>query len=600
MTQTDTQNGESEMYRTTGPRIGRRNFMRATAAGAGAVAVGASTQTRYSPIQSAQALPPAVVAGGWMTGVVVADWTLREVSEWLDDDDPDEELSFDAAMEIYDGVFAERASSWHSSIVDNQNILEGLDNVAFHVAKLAAFEELEDGSPTESEVQDAAIDAMEEHLATVQENLVTSWNELHYRLQGALDVLIEEDVESNDEWLGAHREFASGVQPTQTKDPVQVSLVNGDTVDSYEMRDPIDAPPDREDTYAFIFSKDGSNYDYEIEDEEEWDDWQAMSTREQQNHAAPRYINVFRYQEVWQDIEQMHSDLNDDIITWVSGVYGEIQEDELDVGDLLTPSDLAELLPEDEDGSRGLADLVALNIPVDLDHNYHIILEGERADLNLYGILAITDEIDVEAGDEIDPAEEDESYFLTHDVSQMHGEWEHFEESVDGGTVTFTEEPLDGVLYQLETGHEETVQFEAKHMIHDDEEGEWTVDISEDVDNAITTVEEVNFYSLEDETRYINSNLTDPFTIEEITDEDGEAITDPVSYSEPTEAHTDENYMTQEEFEQQQEDWDELIERIEEETSDGSGGLFPGIGDLGGGVVAVVAVILGAIFLLGD
>ena len=160
MTQTE---NDASLYRTTGPKLGRRNFMRATAAAGGAAAVGVGgTKNQISPIGTAQAIPPALV--GYGVGVS-ATWTLYEWAPW-ESEDTSEDLDQEIWLQETEAHVTTRFSNIQSSHIDNQNILEGAENVAYERGKLAAIEALNDGE-SEANVDEAAKDAVDDHYSTL-------------------------------------------------------------------------------------------------------------------------------------------------------------------------------------------------------------------------------------------------------------------------------------------------------------------------------------------------------------------------------------------------------------------------------------------------
>ena len=75
---------------------------------------------------------------------------------------------------------------------------------------------------------------------------------------------------------------------------------------------------------------------------------------------------------LFEDITTKMEDVRNGLITWVDGVYGDIQAGTIDTGELLTPREQAELTSDDEDFPQALADLQALNIAVDLEREAEI------------------------------------------------------------------------------------------------------------------------------------------------------------------------------------------------------------------------------------
>lgn len=305
--------------------------------------------------------------------------------------------------------------------------------------------------------------------------------------------------------------------------------------------------------------------------------------------------------EGWNEIYDLLFDTLDDVrnnlINWVDGVYGDVQDGDLDTEDLLTPRELAEMTAGEEDFNQAVADLMALNIATDLEREADIYLPDIGA--TLYGQLALTDESDVvEAGDTIDPEQADGSYYFTYDVSEGHGEWDAHEEGIDGGTLTFTEEPLPSTLFVVETVAGEQTEVLSEDFDEGDEE--WTVDLSDDLDDAITSVESINFYAPTDETQFETVLLSQTFEVITFRDSDGnEHDTATFERSEP---HDDENYISEDEWKDLQERHEELIEDYEDAQNGGGlfDGWFGGIGDSVQSMLIGAVVLVGAVWGLGQ
>lgn len=98
---------EQELYETTGPRLTRRGALKAGAAGAATVAGASMLPDRYSPVQEAQAIAPAVAAYGIatagglgaMAGVTYSYSNIQEKVDEVDDEYDD----FVASV-IYDNL----------------------------------------------------------------------------------------------------------------------------------------------------------------------------------------------------------------------------------------------------------------------------------------------------------------------------------------------------------------------------------------------------------------------------------------------------------------------------------------------------------------
>ncbi|MFB9324309.1 hypothetical protein ACFF2X_43880, partial [Cryptosporangium minutisporangium] len=170
--------------------------------------------------------------------------------------------------------------------------------------------------------------------------------------------------------------------------------------------------------------------------------------------------------------------------------------------------------------------------------------------------------------------------YLTYDVSLGEGTWGAYETGVDGGEVTFTDEPWPGTIYRLDTTAGETVELVDDDFTAVDADGNevddwedpdrWIVDISDDVDDAINQVDEVRYYAAEDETGFETIQLQNEFTVERIEDTSTGDEVDSMDF-ESSEPQSDDNYITQEEWDDMAAENERLIEKFEESQDSGGG-----------------------------
>ena len=302
-------------------------------------------------------------------------------------------------------------------------------------------------------------------------------------------------------------------------------------------------------------------------------------------------------------IQDVFSDVRMNISTWVSNVYGEVQSGEIDTSEILSPREQARIASEEEGTPQALADLQALNISTDLDREAEIYIS--RVDATIYGQLSYTGDTQLEVGT-VDPNATDVdgnevypgSFYITYDISQGEGTWGEYNEGVDGGVLTFTSEPYENTLYHVQTTAGEAADVTTADFTGNGD-GTWTVDLSSQLDNSITNVETITFSSETEETQYETIQLDSTFEVRGFTDSDGTEYNK--SNFERSEPQTDDNYITQEEWEEQQKRNQELIEKYEDSQQSGGGGIdlsaLDGFG-LPGELVAAGIAAVGA-FLLG-
>ena len=583
--------------------MGRRTFMKGI--GASAVAgVGLSGRGPTPAVGSADAIAPAVIYGAAVGGSVAVGWALREF-EVIGSDSPPEGLTPDALQQGIYETARTRESTNASTFIDNRNILDGVKHTAYVDGKIEAIEALNEQSDS-SAVQDAAIDSVNDYETVIKENIFKSWNEAAEEFYYLVQALEDHSDTNPEEVFGIagtnHDDPRWYSLETAEMETVDVDMPDGSTFDMVEIY--VESTAGSAQEFSAI---DGNNisgtdgggsarYDGGVNCENPTD--------------SEQYVDYLR-QDEWgpliESLESTFDSVRDGLITWVDNVYSDVQSGEIDVEELITPRERAAMMEEDEGMAQAIADLAALNVPVDVGREATIYLP--HVDATIRGTVGATGSTTIEAGESYDPELIDGSIYLTYDASLGEGTWGAFETGVDGGTVTFTEEPWPGVVYRLETLADETVDLTADDFTALDANGDpvedledpdrWETDISEDVEDSITEIVEVQYFSESGDTDFQTIRLADPFEVTSITDvETGDEVPS-LDYSQ-SEPQTDTNYITQEE-------WDDLAAQNEEliqmyEDSQGGGGGFGfddfDLGPIPGGGVVVGAIALGA-YLLG-
>ena len=563
-------------------RVGRRTFMKGLGV-AGAGAIGLSGRGRFGAVGSAEAVAPLFVAGAIGAGIA-ARWALDEVNA-LVADSPAEGLTADALkQQVYQAVLT-RESTNASTFVDNRNLTDGLEHTAYTDAKIAAIEQLNAGV-SESDVLSAATDAVDSYLSTVQSNLIKTWNESVqelYQLESALDDHPDTAVSDAIDPRGAidgssldhliaktDRTYTSFAGTTETVQVLNGSLSNDTHVVEFDPVNGNTETADVSDLRIAALNPDGGDVEY---------------------------LFLSEWLDIHAQIQTTYDDVSTGISTWVTNVYGSVQSGEIEISELVTPRERAAMMSEDEGLSQALADLIALNIPVDLEREatIHIAETGTT----LRGSFALTNEADgpIESGATYDPATFAGDVYFTTDISLLEGTWSAFETGVDGGTITLTSEPYEGMVYSVETTAGETVSVPASDWV-DSGTGTWTYDASASLETPITEVASVEYFAETDETQFETIGLDSPFTVERLENTNtGEEETS-ASFS-STEPQDDTNYITQDEWDSLEQQNQELIEKYEESQNTGGFGFGDfDIGPIPGGGVAVGALALGA-YLLG-
>ena len=516
-------------------------------------------------------------------GPVALGWALREF-EVIGSDPPAEGLTPEVLKQQVYQTARTRKSTNASTIVDNGTILDGVKHTAYTDAKVAAIEELNAGS-AESAVLDAATAAIDTYETTVRKNLLKTWNEAareHFSNLTALDS--HPDLGPADVF-DANPLNATGFDAWNQKQ-TDVNLPDGSTF-----------------TVERIYQEwfNGST---------EWDPTSKNESPNGDDVSPParvvvyspesvEYMDYSDWSTIWNEMDTTFQNVRDGISTWVTNVYGDVQSGDIEIGDLVTPRERASMMADGEGTSQAIADLIALNVPVDPEREATITINDTGATLS--GTFALTDSSDgpLEAGTTYDTANLSGDVYFTADMSLVEGDWSAYETGVDGGNITLTSEPYDGTAVELETAADETVTVDAGNWTATGN-GTWYHDASADLETDITEVASARYISTATETQYETLQLDGSFTVNKLVNtQSGEEVST-TSFSN-TEPQTDSNYITQEEWKQLEEQNQKLIEKYEQSQS--GGGIDLGQFDMfgiPGEVVAVGAAALVALGILGN
>ncbi|MCY4731161.1 hypothetical protein KY092_11405 [Natronomonas gomsonensis] len=578
--------------------------MRGVAAAGGAAAVGVS----LDPVERSEAITPSafgplgdLAAHG--AGVALG-WALREYTV-LGADGPADGLSADALLDQVYQTLLTRQSTNASTIVDNQNIVNlGLSNTLYVEGKLAAIEALNAGE-TQSNVETAAISALEGYATTIESNLLKTWhesiNEFELTLQSIEDhpdTVINDFLD--DDWHtggGSSHGFNDFAFPETT-----ITLTDGSTLTIKRLK---------HDTHG---GNDVMRWDPTAESSSNYDtvDHRRMSV-EVEPHDVFHYLDFYKWNDIWTNIQNTITSVNDGLILWIDSIYGQVQSGEIAVEDLITPRERAAMMTDDGKYPQAVADLLALNVPVNFEREATVSLDYLSQDVSLKGTLGITSPPDSLTPGTYSPSGDNlGSVYLTYDVGSGVGYWTQYDDAkgVDGGIVEFEAEPLDGVTYAITTNYDETAEVTVSDFTKGTDGSSntvWTVDVSGQLDNSIAEISEIQFYTPTDETRYETIQLEGQFTIEKFTNrETGEEV-DSAGF-ENSEPQDDTNYVTQEEWDNLQAQNERLIDLYEESQDDGGTGGgggngddepsildqsyygIPALGWVGGGLVTLAAI----------
>jgi len=253
-------------------------------------------------------------------------------------------------------------------------------------------------------------------------------------------------------------------------------------------------------------------------------------------------------------------------------------------------------MTSEEGSSQAIADLIALNIPVDLDREATITIDDTGA--TLPGTFGLTDSSDgpIESGTTYDPSNFAGDIYFTADMSLVSGDWTAYETGIDGGSITITEEPFEGTAIEVATAASETVSVPAVDWT-DNGDGTWSHDASADLETNITNVDSARFVSVATETQYETLQLDGVFTVDKLMNtESGEEVSS--TSFDNAQPQTDANYITQEEWDALEKQNQDLIEKFEDSQTNGGGAG----GFLDGGnstLLAALAAVAGGAVLFG-
>jgi hypothetical protein len=560
--------------------VGRRTFIKGLgASAAGAVALGLDD----GPVGDAQAIAPLIIGAG-VAGSVALGWALREF-EIVGSDAPPEGLTADALKQQVYQTAKTRESTNASTIIDNQNILDGMKHTAYVDAKIAAIEQLNAGV-SESEVQTAAQAAVSAYLSTVQSNLLKTWNESvreFYNIRSSLES--HPDVDPGavlDSGVGHAVYHFVYFRDKKTRD---ITLFDGSTFQLESVEGSLN------DGETFV-GVDPLNLDLYGNDMK--DNFDLVVSNPDGGNVV--YLDGSTWRGIHDEVSSVHDNVLDGISMWVTNVYGSVQSGDIEISDLVTPRERAAMMSEGEGTSQAIADLIALNIPVDLEREATITIDSTGA--TLPGTFGLTDSSDgpIVSGTTYESSNFAGDVYFTADMSLVSGDWTAYETGVDGGTITITQEPYEATAIELTTAASETVSVPAVDWT-DNGDGTWSYDASADLETNITNVQSARFVSIATETQYETLQLDGSFTVDKLMNmESGEEVsTTSFSNAQP---QTDANYITQEEWDDLEQQNQDLIEKFEASQNNG-GGLDLGQFDMFGVPGELVAVGVAALTALG-
>ena len=604
------------------PAPTRRKFLQATAAGTG-LAVTGTTANRFGlqpPVEKSKAHPAVVAAGGIALGMGlyhIYDYTTKSSHETqLDILNHDLEKSLIQYMEGYENL-----------VGLNENVAELGKDAIFSDAKIAAIEKLNE-QETHEVVEQAAIDAAKEKYITLEENLWEHYigiqNTILSYWQQAKDQgfepyqVVSWENDFDDEW-STLEEFSLDGKSTQTS---QIANKEYDVQIFYWWVTDGDWTRDTTDHFfnfefsefpAIEYSEHGRKF------------WPTIE-------GEPLFPNdyVDRYDEIadkWDDGDG--SGMKNEIITWVGEAYDAVAAGEIEIEELLSATDMAELVAEEHETELATAHLRMANIPnaSGVKSTVEVPLEHGTATARNVMLATTDDDATLKTGEEIDPGDEPGDYifnFYPADTEILIDDTE-YDIQLDGGVFTLTNVPrmdhpdgtmtveryvTDDYLFSVETIEGETATFTYSALSYDDTENEWTIDLSDQLEVQITEVDELRLFVHESDRAEsaVSHFQKTPFTITSAVklNEEGEEEEEleELTFERDREPHTADNYLTQDEWDDYLDQQKKLLDELEEQDdselfiSDDDWWPFPtlpGVGAAG----TIIAFVLG-LFGLGQ
>ena len=567
------------------PSISRRRFLQTTAAGAATVAVGAD-HAGLMPVQDADALGPVAVAGA--VGAAAATDIL--IDEFTGGDA--EEASDEATKEVLQTQFYQatkaRKSANQSRILDQSNLVESVRHIAFEEGKTAAIEQINQGK-TQSTVDQAAQDAANSYLATPQANAWKQWNEGVNELLGFVDTAQAEgisidaliDASQYDRLDGSYDSICSISDIGDS-----VTLYNGNSLDVARLQLTGDGGVGC--TETMDYNPKGFN------DQTSGGAWGTSHGYIPVGvpDGSLTYLDQSAgWESVISQIDTIQTDVIDELTLWVDEVYGSVQSGELNPDQLFTSRQFANRAVE-EGLPQAKADLMALNIPVDLDHEVTITTTFDDDSMDSWqisGLFAATTapENGFSAGQSYTPNSTDQdgntivgSVYMMVDPNSAVATWDHYQTAVDGGIITFTKEPDDGIVYTIQTVDDEVATVSRNNFTKDSSTGDWEANVSGQLETPITEIGQLDSYP--DTSENFQVEIDNQFTVTSIINTKTGETQSSATPQRPVKVQTGSNYTTAEEFKQASEQRQQDFEKLEELFKETQGGsLFGGFGSIG-------------------
>jgi hypothetical protein len=533
--------------------------------------------SQISPVRESEALGPlAIGVGVGIIGGAALTWMVgKSFDVFSGEDPPADTLGIDAYKNRAHQTAKVRKSTNKSMFIDNRNTLKYINDTAFQEGKKAAISALND-EKIKSTVKSEAKTAANSHFATIQENFLKSWNESVSEL-----VSIKNTADNADGLGSGFIRMSSATALDWQVNPVPektVTLADGSTFTVKAIKigstHALYGP-----TNVYTHADPGDPLKMAVLDA---------------SGSALQYLHQSDWNSVWSEFQSHITTVESNIETWVDGIWDSYESGAISADDLVTPTDIVNEMAESDDSrSRAIANLMALNIPVESEVQATIEVQDSQK-TTMTGVLATSDAQaagTLSQGDTINPSATDEGgddiygdWFISHDISQMSADVTSKADTtfgIQGGLMRFTTDPTK--MWSDDTDVQNLMQYTVATSDGDsatvtpsdfsDVSGEsyWEVDLSNSLESANTDIDSVTATTQTSETEYSTVHLDTTFeVISANKDLEFEPTRDP---------QTDSNYITQEEWEESEQQTRDSIETWEE-TQDSGGVSAPSPGDL--------------------
>jgi hypothetical protein len=486
------------------------------------------------------------------------------------------------------------ASRYYRSVVRelslNSDLLEYVPDGVFSDAKIKAIEKMNAGA-TRSETKTAALDLAKQEMSTLEKNVIEAGNQgvktiANYLSQAKENGIAESDIISIPEDNTSFGQYSG----TTT---LQVTLIDGTTYDNVGINftdgdgASFDSFAVGEDAYGLsrkpsllAEAPDGNDYPVLPIHPSDWstggyNDGVSVPPEYQSPNTT---INDMRDKIV----NKWTNDLEPDIITWVDNSYDAYASGDVNPEDLLTASETATLISDEEPANRAIAHLRASGISVKPDNPATIETTAEGGTVTVKkAVLGSTGtSSSLSVGDTVTPSNLSYDYSVGYTSENVAVQWPHYTTTLDGGQLTVGKTPSTEVVewvgrplqmvVQTSKGETATIDPFAYGSPENPSAG-FTVDLSGQLNEPIADVTKITIFSAKDSPVSATKFLDKQFTLVS-------GAKDSYDFTHDRSVQTTDNYVTAEEWEQRNEELQKIIEELRDDGGGGGGGggLFGG------------------------